>query len=151
MAGSWSNYHQMWSQAIPILNGRLIRIRYEDVVANPLKACDQISATIGLGYNPDNKIPSFEELHKKDPHHFRAGKATGWEENYTDNQIQLLEKLHSETMQELGYEISKPLKSRLEISNLCITLKSRIDYLLAIAVPLTLITPFPLSLVFEFF
>lgn len=108
--GSWSNYHQMWSQAIPLLNGRLVRIRYEDVVANPLKACDQISATIGLGYNPDNKMPSFEELHKKDPHHFRAGKATGWEEHYTHDQLELLEKFHGSTMQELGYEISKPLK-----------------------------------------
>ena len=107
---SWSNYHQAWSKAIPLLNDRLIRTRYEEVVTQPLKACDQISATIGLGYNPDNKMPSFEELHKKDPRHFRAGKATGWKENFTLGQIQLLEKLHGKTMQELGYEISKPLK-----------------------------------------
>ena len=109
-AGSWSNYHQIWSQAIPLLNGRFIRIPFEDLLSDPFTACDQISATIGLGYNPDNKMPSFEELHKKAPHHFRAGKATGWKENFTFDQIQLLEKLHGETMQELGYEISKPLK-----------------------------------------
>jgi hypothetical protein len=108
--GSWSNYHQMWSQAIPLLNGRLIRIRFEDLLSHPFKACDQISATIGLGYNPANKMASFEELNQKDPKHFRAGQANGWEEHYTCKQIQLLKNLHGSTMQQLGYEMPKPIK-----------------------------------------
>ena len=109
-SGSWSNYHQIWSQAIPLLNGRLIRIRFEDLLLHPLEACDRISATIELGYNPANKMPSFEELNQKEPHHFRAGKATGWEENYTSEQLQLLESIHGSTMQQLGYKMPKPIK-----------------------------------------
>lgn len=108
--GSWSNYHQIWSQVIPLLKDRLIRIRFENLLSNPIKACDRISATIGLKYNSANKMPSFEELNQKNPQHFRAGKATGWEEHYTDNQIQLLEKLHGPTMKKLGYEMLKPIK-----------------------------------------
>ena len=109
-SGSWSNYHQLWTQAVPLLDGRLIRIRFEDLLSDPLGVCEQISATIGLGYNPANKMPSFEKLHQKHPHHFRAGKATGWEEHYTDDQLQLLEKLHGSTMQQLGYEMPIPVK-----------------------------------------
>lgn len=109
-AGSWSNYHQIWSRAIPLLNDRFIRIRFEDLLLNPLEACDRISATIGLGYNPANKMPSFEELNQKDPHHFRAGKAKGWEEHYTYDQLQLLENIHGSTMEQLGYKMPKPIK-----------------------------------------
>ena len=112
ITGSWSNYHQKWSQAIPLLNGRLIRIRFEDLIVDQIKACERISEIIGLRYNQANKMPSFEELRKKDPHHFRAGKATGWEEHYTDKQIQLLRKIHGSTMQQLGYKIdSSSLKN----------------------------------------
>jgi hypothetical protein len=107
---SWSTYHQIWNKAIPFLKGRLTRIRFEEVLSHPLKACDQISATIGLKYNPANKMPSFEELNQQDPKHFRAGQAHGWEEHYTCKQIQLLEKFHGSTMQKLGYEILKPIK-----------------------------------------
>jgi hypothetical protein len=107
---SWSTYHQAWNQAIHLLNGRLIRIRFEDVLLHPLQACAQISATIGLEYNPANTMPSFEELNQKDPKHFRAGQANGWEEHYTCKQIQLLKNLHGSTMQQLGYEMPKPIK-----------------------------------------
>ena len=107
--GLWSNYHQSWSQAIPLLNGRLIRIRFEDLIVDRIKACEQISKTIKLGYNPAKKMPSFEELRKKEPHHFRAGKATGWEEHYTDEQILLLQKIHGSTMEQLGYRIDNSL------------------------------------------
>ncbi|MGF1588766.1 MAG: sulfotransferase domain-containing protein [Pleurocapsa sp.] len=107
---SWSNYHQLWQQAIPLLNGRLIRIRFEDVLLDPLQACAQISATIGLEYNPANKMTSFEELNQKDPKHFRAGQAKGWEEYYTDQQRQLLQNIHGSTMQQLGYEMLNPIK-----------------------------------------
>lgn len=105
--GSWSNYHQIWSKAIPLLNGRVIRTRFEDVVAHPLKACEQISATIGLEYNSANKMLSFAELNQQDPNHFRAGQVKAWEDHYTDNQIQLLQNVHRSTMEQLGYQIPK--------------------------------------------
>ncbi|NJK55330.1 MAG: hypothetical protein HC939_04750 [Pleurocapsa sp. SU_5_0] len=107
---SWSTYHQAWNQAIHLLNGRLIRIRFEDVLLHPLQACAQISATIGLEYNPVNTMPSFEELNQKDPKHFRVGQANGWEEHYTCKQIQLLKNIHGSTMQQLGYEMPEPIK-----------------------------------------
>ncbi len=92
------------------MNDRFIRIHFEDLLLYPLKTCDRISDTIGLKYNPANQRPSFEKLHQKQPHHFRDGKVTGWEEYYTDDQIQLLKKLHGSTMQELGYKTLEPLK-----------------------------------------
>ncbi len=107
---SWSNYHQLWSKAIPLVNGRLIRIRFEDSLLNPLQTCERISAAIGLGYNSANKMTSFEELNQQDPKHFRAGEARDWEEYYTDQQRQLLQNIHGSTMQQLGYEMIKPIK-----------------------------------------
>ena len=103
--GSWSNYHQSWSQAISLLRGKLIRIRFEDLIADRIKACEQISKTIGLEYDPAKKMPSFEKLRQENPNHFRAGKSTGWEEHYSNKQIQLLQKIHGPTMQQLGYSI----------------------------------------------
>lgn len=108
--GSWSNYHQIWSQAIPLLNGRLIRIRFEDLLSDPLKVCAQISATIGLEYNQANIMPSFEELNQQDPQHFRAGQVRGWQEHYSCKQIQLLKSLHDSAMQQLGYEMPETIK-----------------------------------------
>ena len=103
--GSWSNYHQTWNQAIPLLNGRLIRVRFEDILLEPLQVCAQISATTGLKYNSSKKMSSFAELNKENPNHFRAGQAKGWEEHYTDSQIQLLQNIHGSTMEQLGYEM----------------------------------------------
>ncbi|MGL5794054.1 MAG: sulfotransferase domain-containing protein [Waterburya sp.] len=107
---SWSTYHQVWNKAIHLLNGRLKRIRFEEVLSNPFKACAQISDIIGLEYNPANTMPSFEELNQKDPKHFRAGKANDWEKHYTCKQIDLLKNIHGFTMQQLGYEMPEPIK-----------------------------------------
>ena len=106
---SWSDYHQIWNQAIALLNGKLIRIRFENALLEPLDVCDKISATIGLGYNPENQMPSFKELNQKNSKHFRAGKVQDWSEHYTYDQIQLLQNLHGETMKQLDYQIPKTL------------------------------------------
>ncbi|NEO14139.1 MULTISPECIES: sulfotransferase domain-containing protein [unclassified Moorena] len=105
--GSWSEWYQSWNQAIPSLNDRLLRLRFEDVLADRRRACQQIKALISLDYNPSKQELSFEELHKKDPQHIRSGKANGWEKYYTDNQLSLLWELHSATMQQFGYEMPK--------------------------------------------
>ena len=103
--------HGSWGKAIPLLKERFIRIRFEDLLLYPLEAY-RISATITirLGYNPANKMSSFEDLNRKDPNHFRASKVKGWEENSADVQMQLLEKLHRATINELGYVTPKPMK-----------------------------------------
>jgi hypothetical protein len=102
---SWSNYHRTWSQVIPSLKGRFIRLHFEDTLSNSLEVCNQISTMTNLEYNPDNTMPSFEKLNKKEPNHFRAGKVNDWEKNYTHDQMQLLDEFHGFTMQQLDYQM----------------------------------------------
>ena len=124
ITGSWSSYHQSWNRAISLLNNRAVRIRFEDSIVDRIKACEQISATIKLGYNPASQIPSFAKLRQKSPHHFRAGKATGWEEHYTDEQIQLLQKKHGSTMNQLGYKIDDSVLKNASLSSTSVLSKS---------------------------
>lgn len=102
--GSWSEWHQKWEQAKSSLNGKFLRLRFEDILSDTHKACDQIKALINLDYNPAKELTSFEELHQRNPNYYRSGKTDGGKKLYSPNQMRLIQELHSVTMEQFGYE-----------------------------------------------
>lgn len=104
-AGSWSKWHQSWNQAIPSLKGGFMRLKYEDVkLADRHSICDQIKSLTGIDYNATREEISFKTLQKKAPNYYRYGQNQNWQQHYTNDQINLLYKLHNITLQELGYD-----------------------------------------------
>ncbi len=102
--GSWSEWHQQWEQIIPALQNQFLRLRFEDILANPTQACEQIKELIGLNYNSEQKLTSFEELHQRNPNYYRSGKTEKKSTPITPDQKALLQQLHGVTIAQLGYE-----------------------------------------------
>ncbi len=102
--GSWSEWHQEWEKIIPALQNQFLRLRFEEILANPTQACEQIKELIGLNYNSEQKLTSFEKLNQLDPKYFRSGKTENKKHSYTPDQIALLQQLHGVTIAQLGYE-----------------------------------------------
>ena len=102
--GSWSEWHQHWEQIIPALQNQFLRLRFEDILANPTQACEQIKELIGLNYDSEQKLTSFEKLHQQNPNYYRSGNTEKEKPSYNLDQIALLQKLHGVTIAQLGYE-----------------------------------------------
>jgi hypothetical protein len=107
--GSWSQWHQQWDLCAEKLTGQFLRLRYEDVLNDASQACDQIKDLIHLDYNPDNPLPTFEDLHLQNPDYFHMGKSAGWEACYTSEELELLLRHHSTMMEKLGYAVTPRL------------------------------------------
>jgi hypothetical protein len=103
--GDWSAYHHNFNIVVPKLNGRFLRIRYEDLAENESAVCERLEGFLGLPIL-DNYYRPFEHYNKHRPNLARSGKAFGWEENFSLSELELLEELHGERMRELGYHTS---------------------------------------------
>lgn len=102
--GSWSEWHQKWEQVKSSLDGRFLRFRFEDVLSDTYKPCEQIKALIKLDYNSAKELTSFEDLHQQNPNYYRSGKTNALEKLYSPDQMHLIRELHSMTMEQFGYE-----------------------------------------------
>lgn len=67
--GSWSEWVTAWREHAP----GALWLRYEDIVADPWRAAEQISAHFDLGA-PDGALPEFGALHSLDPRMWRRGR-----------------------------------------------------------------------------
>ncbi len=102
--GSWSKWHQKWEPVRQSQENTFLRLRFEDILLAPLSACDRIKNLIGLDFNRDAKLTSFEELHKRNPNYYRSGSIDDSQYCYAAKEISLMQKLHGKMMRRLGYE-----------------------------------------------
>ena len=102
--GSWSKWHQKWEPVQQSQQNTFLRLRFEDILSDPLSASDRIKNLIGLDFNHDANLTSFEELHKRNPDYYRSGGVNDSKYSYTTKETSLIQKLHVRTMRELGYE-----------------------------------------------
>jgi hypothetical protein len=117
LLGRWSDHVASWRDCrdFPI-----ILVRYEDLLARPRDAFQQIVTTLGLPFdqarlNRAIDFSSFEELSEQErrsgfserpPHSerfFREGKAGAWRDYLTGVQIDRLSTDHGDVMKSLGY------------------------------------------------
>ncbi len=115
--GSWSDHTNSWKKFNPQY---IHRVRYEDLLHKPGVAFSGITKFLGL--KPPKKIlakaikaSSFKVLQsqeKKDGFleksdkaelFFRSGKAGGWKNVLSDDQVRKLVECHSDVMEEFGY------------------------------------------------
>lgn len=103
--GNWSEYHQKWISAAERLGSRYCLVKYEDVKGRELELCDRLSGFLNQPVR-SRELRPFEFYHKLRPAITRQGKADGWEQNYSKDQIEMLWEIHHEMMRYYGY--SKP-------------------------------------------
>lgn len=101
--GSWSDYHRAWNDAIDSLNGRYLRLYYENMVNDQLPSAQQIHEFLRLPYDSAGQIRAFEGRHQHNPHMFGFGSNDGWENAFTAEQLRMTWKHHHEMMTFFGY------------------------------------------------
>lgn len=103
--GSWSKWHQDWDETMSDFSKQFLRLRFEDILSDTLKTCEQIKALINLDYDSSKQLVSFEELNKRNPDYFRSGKTKSTGITYHQDQLDFIQKLHGATLTKLGYEL----------------------------------------------
>jgi LPS sulfotransferase NodH len=102
--GCWSAYHAAWQQASRQLADRALVLRYEEVVADPLAACRQISETLGLTFDAQAELPDFAELKGKDPDYFSTGVHQNWRDSFTPSQAERLIERNRAMIENMGLD-----------------------------------------------
>lgn len=100
--GSWSDYHESWFQFVEKLGDHYLRLNYEKIVGAELSCCRNLSKFMNIPMLSED-IKPFDHYHEILPHLMRQGKATGWEQYYSKDQLNLLWQKHGGMMTLLGY------------------------------------------------
>jgi hypothetical protein len=87
-------------------------VRYEDLLADPSAELDELSRWLGLGLSAERIAElvhrmSFAELdpQQRGPGQFaRAATPGGWRDEFTGDELRLLDRIMGEKLRELGYE-----------------------------------------------
>ncbi|NBW74168.1 MAG: hypothetical protein EBR34_00040 [Sphingomonadaceae bacterium] len=97
--GSWSSHFGGWN---PGRRGNTLLLRFEEVVARPEEAIEQLAEFLGTtptgGFKGD-----FAKLQKTSPDFFRSGSNAKNSAELTAEQLKQFDALHGDLMHELGY------------------------------------------------
>jgi hypothetical protein len=99
----WSQYHIKWMKTTQQLKSHYLLVRYEDLFGKELEFCENLQSIVNLPIT-SKELRSFDFYHKLRPALSREGKAGGWEENYSKDQLRLLWKIHGKVMMQMGYQ-----------------------------------------------
>lgn len=114
---SWSHHVCSWVDASGL---RVLVLRYEDMVQNPLDSFEQAIKFIGLPLDTERlnralAFSSFAQLQQQELEHgfrerptnaksfFRRGQIGGWRDELTQSQVDFLLDKHGQVMQRFGY------------------------------------------------
>lgn len=115
--GGWSKNVNDW------VNRASVIIRFEDLIADPIGACEKLRPYLDMPKPDIEKLPTFKDLRSGLPKYgaggnkkateelkrkrvqiaFRRGKVGGWRDDMTDRSLSLFWNHHGETMHRLGY------------------------------------------------
>jgi hypothetical protein len=98
--GPWSYHLDRWN---PLERPRTLLLRYEDLLTRPQQAIERLAQFCYLPakcqWNND-----FAGLHRVNPRFFRQGSATFDRSEYDEDSLLLLDALHGDWMDRLGYQ-----------------------------------------------
>jgi hypothetical protein len=99
--GGWSSNMLSWIRRPE----QKVIIRFEDLVKEPEKITSLALGATGFNVNKKRggDVPSFDELHERNPHLYRKGQVGGWKAQMPPDLEVLFWKKHSEAMDALGY------------------------------------------------
>jgi hypothetical protein len=118
--GSWSRHVKSWADAAERAPGKVIVLRYEDLLEKPAKHFAKAAKLIGLGQDKARieravKHTSFQTLSSLEQKHgfveavdektrfFFKGRANQWRETLSGEQVQRVVDAHREQMQRFKY------------------------------------------------
>ena len=112
--GGWSENVRQWAEVADIV------IRFEDLIADPLREVEKLRAIMDLPEPNIDKLPTFKQLKFGKPkygggkknelelervrHHFRRGKAGGWRDELPPELEALFWQQHGAQMERFGYQ-----------------------------------------------
>jgi hypothetical protein len=97
--GNWSSHLDAWK---PLDRPRTLVIRYEDILAEPARVIERLSAFLGLKAAAAWANP-FTELQRQEPDFFRKGQS-GEPEELTPAERHAFLAMHRPWMERLGYD-----------------------------------------------
>lgn len=98
--GGWSENVFSWTKR----SSRGVIVKFEDLIVETEKVIPKALDEIGFDYvKQDKGIPTFEQLHNKNPHLFRKGKIGSWQDHMTPDLHDLFWEVHGKAMLMLGY------------------------------------------------
>jgi glycosyltransferase involved in cell wall biosynthesis len=111
--GGWSENVRQWTARAAVV------IRFEDLIADPIREVEKLRAIIELPEPDREKLPTFKDLKFGRPaygggrgdkfsaervaKHFRAGKVGGWKNELPEEMQWLLNLVHGPTLARFGY------------------------------------------------
>lgn len=117
LLGSWSRHVHSWAS---LDNSRILVVRYEDLLAKPVKEFGKIARLVGLGADRSRierairhadfrsladmeQRDGFVEVPIKSDRFFRAGRSNQWREAMTRGQAKRIISDHKDQMRRFGY------------------------------------------------
>jgi hypothetical protein len=99
--GDWTSYHRAWSQtSMPLL-----RLRYEDVTADPSAAVAEIARFLGRPAPETVVAETPEQAHARNPLRNPAASPDAWRDLIQGKDLERLRKAHQELAAEWGYSL----------------------------------------------
>lgn len=97
---NWSEHCKAWE-----CHQNAYRLRFEDLVADPLGETRKIVKRMGLDLDEVEgaAVDSFESMQADNPVFFRSGKVGNWQEHFDEELHALFWRYHGEAMREMGY------------------------------------------------
>ena len=110
--GSWASHALSWREYIQKTGG--LFLRYERLKQDTPKTLERISQYIGLGASSEDietahRRASFDNYKSDAGDHEKLaikGKAGGWQEELSQEEIAIIEQAHGKTMELVGYKLS---------------------------------------------
>ena len=119
--GGWSENVRQWNERADII------IRFEDLIADPIKEVEKLRSIMDLPTPQIDKLPSFKDLkfgspkygsarknkvlkegeEKKASKFFRKGKVGGYKDDMSPEMEQLFWNIHGDIMRQMGYASKK--------------------------------------------
>jgi len=106
--GSWSAYQNAWRKAGERLGPRFLSFAFETLTADQLATLERIAALLGLPMT-GREVVSFEAFRQRFPGKDLRGASDGYEQYYSERQLDLLWSTHGATA--LTYAYAPPDKT----------------------------------------
>jgi hypothetical protein len=104
--GSWSDHVRRWTAHV----GPAAVVRYEELIRDPVRVVRAAwQAASGDALRPqDVSLPTFDELHAREPWFYRKGREGAWRDEMSDELHALFWHHHGPAMHALGYGDASP-------------------------------------------
>ncbi|NQV53661.1 MAG: glycosyltransferase [Flavobacteriales bacterium] len=128
--GGWSAHVEAWLPKAAVV------IRFEDLIKDPITACEKIAKVMSLPAPAVDRLPDFKGLKQGTPeygsgkythdgalaqHWFRKGVVGGWREELSEEMARLFWHLHGETMEWVGYQADGAINALPDLKRASVT------------------------------